>query len=201
MGDPAQKTDDRLDHGDFTVVEFPGFRRIQGAEVFQLGENPSPAEFQPHLDVRIEVVVASDSADDVVTVEDRLQFIEGIRRIPRVWIGGIPGHAAKADQEEEAAPHKGVERIDIEGVFRQEPGEVFGPAGVAVKVTVRMVGGDLKPEVVGRHDPSVVVLVQSALFFDFFRGLRQFAFAEQPQPFGVIECFRFRILVDVLNHR
>lgn len=65
------------------------------------------------------MVVAPDAADDIVTVKECFQLVEGIRRIPRIRIGRIAGHAAQTDQKKETAPDERIERIDIERMFRQ----------------------------------------------------------------------------------
>ena len=85
-GYPAQEADDCLDHGDFAVIELISFGTILSAMTFKLAEDPPPAQFKPHPDVRIEVVIAPDAADDVVTVKECFQLVEGIRRIPRIRI-------------------------------------------------------------------------------------------------------------------
>ena len=116
------------------------------------------------------------------------------------WVMLLKPENEAPQQEEEAAAGEGVQRIAVDRVFRQQPGVVPRPAGVAVEMTIRMIGSDLELEVLGSHYPAVVILVESTLFFDLFRGLGQLAFPEQTQTFGVVEFFRFRILVDVLNH-
>ena len=86
---------------------------------FKLAEDAPPAQFKPHLDVRVEVVIAPDAADDVVAFKKNFQIIKRISRIPRIRIGRIAGHAAQTDQKKETAPDERIERIDIERMFRQ----------------------------------------------------------------------------------
>ena len=195
-----QEIDDRFDHGDFAVVELPGLGAVLRAVVLQLAQDAAPAQFKPHLDVRVEVVIAPDAADDVVAFKKNFQIIKRISRIPRIRIRGVAGHAAQPDQKEEAAPDKCVNRIDVERMLRQKFGEILRPAGVAVEVAVRIVGDDFEFEVVRSDDPPVVVLVETALFFHFFGGLGQFAFPEQAEALRVIERLVFRILIDILDH-
>ena len=200
MGNSPQERNDGLDHRDLAVVKFICLRRILRAVMLQFLQNAAPAQFHAHLDVGIEVMVAPDAADDVVTGEDRLQIIKWMRRIPRIRIGGIPRHPPEADQKEKASTHKRIQRVHIQRMLCKKPRKVLRPSRITVKMSIRIIRRDLELEIVRGDHASVVVLVQPPFLRHFLRGLLQLAFPKQRQALVIVECFRFRILIDKLDH-
>ena len=139
--------------------------RVHTAVMFDLVQDALPAQFQADVEVRGEVGVVTDAADDVVPVDVLLEEIVGIGRIPLV-----PAHLG---HEVHPPAAESVIRVYVDGMHLHEGAEVVCPGIVAVEGPVRVVGNGV-PEPFGRDDTAIVIFVEQSLGRNLFLGLGQF---------------------------
>ena len=151
----AQEGDDGLHHLNFRIVELVMALVVQGTLLLQFFQDTAPAKVEADLQVGGEVVAVVDAGNDVVAVEEDLQVVEGIGRIPLVLLG------AQALHKHEALAHHAVHGVAVQRVGLQQTGVVVCPGLVAVNRAVFVVGLQLEVELV-LHDGAVIVLVGAA---------------------------------------
>ena len=127
-------------------------------------QETSPTQSQSHFEVRGEMCVIPDSADDVVSLDALFQVI--------IWIGRIPFVRAHLRHEVTPASRECIVGVYVHRMDVHQTAEVIRPRLITIERPVRVVRTDVPNRFVV-DDAAIVVFIKEAFNLDFLPGLHK----------------------------